>query len=122
MIAPPYVHMHCEASSSALTPFMVTRADPGVHGLSWGTHGCGTRTPEADAEATAGLASDVHIPKVGIFSGDTSVITPAEVVADTSTLDAVNSADIRPNVHVKAAPVETWFATAYLPSRFMLQV
>ena len=72
----------------------------------------------AVAEATAGLASDVHRPNVGIFSGATSVIPPAGVVADTSTLDAVNSAGVAPNVHAKAAPVETWFAMVYLSADY----
>jgi hypothetical protein len=115
VITPAYAHMHCDASSSALTPLMVTLAEPGVHGDSSGTHGWGTSGPAEEAAATVGLASDVHKPKVGIFSSDTSVITPAEVVAETATLDTVNSAGTVPNVHAIAAPVETWFATVYLP-------
>lgn len=115
-MAPPYAHMHCDVSSSALMPLMVTRVEPGVQGDSAGTHGMGTSTPAASvAASTSGLASDVHKPKDGIFSSDTSVITPAGVVAATSTLEAVNTVGATPNVQAKAAPVETWFAT-FLPN------
>jgi hypothetical protein len=45
-------------------------AEPGVHGeVVTGTHGMGVSTPRAAAvaEATAGFAMDMHMPKVGIF-------------------------------------------------------
>jgi hypothetical protein len=78
VIAPAQLHMHCELSSSAGTFPIVTLADPGDHGPAiTGRHGCGAPS----AEATAGLAVDVHIPNPGIHAGPISVMTPAAVGA-----------------------------------------
>lgn len=77
-------------------------------------HAIGVSTPPAAgvAEATSGLASETHMPNVAMFSSDTSVMTPAGVVADTSASDAVNTAGTAPNVHSTDAPVETWYGTS----------
>src|SRR4051794_30966045 len=61
--------MHLEVLSSAGMPPSNTVAAPGAHGAVTGTHGIGVNTPRAAAvaEATVGLAIDMHIPKVGMF-------------------------------------------------------
>lgn len=101
--------MHTDSSSSAGTPLIVTPTAPGVHGISTGVHGTGVSTPRAAAVAaiTSGLAGAEHIPNVGMFSASTSVTTPAGVVAETSSPDAVNSQGATPNAHSTNAPVET---------------
>ena len=110
VIAPPHEHEHCDESSSAGTPPIVTSDDPGVHGLSTGTHGCGVSVPlaAAVADATCGLAIDVHIANGGTLLGATSVTTPAAAVADTSTPEAAKVDGAVPNEHCSVAPVHTW--------------
>lgn len=103
---PPHVHSHCDESSSAATSPMVTRAAPGVHGVSTGTHGCGV--PEA--AATAGFAPDVQRPKDGTLAAETSVTTPAAPVAETSAPDAEKVHGVDPSEHSSFAPVQTWEA------------
>jgi len=105
VITPPQLHMHCDVSSSALTPLILTRAEPGAQGIRTGTQAA---TPVA---RVAGLIGDEHMTKVGMFAGVMSVITPAGVVAETSTLEAVKTAGADPNVHTTTAPVETWIVT-----------
>jgi hypothetical protein len=65
---------------------------------------------------TAGFVGAVHIPNVGMFATVTSVITPAGVVASTSTLDALKTAGTAPNVHSISAPVQTCTAMCHLHS------
>ncbi len=110
MTTPPHEHEHCDESSSADTPPIVTCGDPGVQGVRTGTHGCGL-----SAAATAGLATDVHRPNGGTFAGATSVTTPAGAVADTRAPDAANVDGIVPNEHCSAAPVHTWLGIRPTP-------
>jgi hypothetical protein len=113
--APPHEHEHCDESSRAATAPIVTSLEPGVHGLSTGTHGCGVSVPIAAlvAAATCGFESEVHIPKGGTLLGATSLTTPASAVADTSVPDAANVDGVVPNEHCRVAPVHTWFGIAY---------
>ena len=64
-------------------------------------HGCGVNVPPAAevAEATCGLASEMHIPNPGTASGLTSVTTPPAPVAVTSVPDAANVAGVVPIEH-----------------------
>jgi hypothetical protein len=119
VITPPQLQLHCDESSSAGTPPIVTFDDPGDHGLSTGTHGWGVSTPDAAlvAAATCGLASDVHSANGGTLLGATSVTTPAAAVASTSTPEAANVDGAVPNEHCNAAPVQTWLGICHLPSR-----
>jgi hypothetical protein len=71
VMTPPHVHMHLLGDVRAGRPPMVVRVATGVHGpVGTGTHGCGVSTPRAAvvADATVGLASDVHIPNGGMFA------------------------------------------------------
>jgi hypothetical protein len=110
VITPPQLHVHCDASSSAAAPPIVTVAEPGVQAPSTGWHGCGVSVPLAAlvADATCGLDSDVHIPNGGTFSVPVSSTTPAAAVAVTSVLDAENVDGVVPNEHCSVAPVLTW--------------
>ena len=110
VITPPHEHEHCDESSRAATPPIVASDDPGVHGLSTGTHGCGVSVPEAAAvaAATCGLASDVQSANGGTLLGATSVTTPAAAVADTSAPEAAKVDGAVPNEHCSVAPVHTW--------------
>lgn len=107
---PPQLQLHWQASSSAGTPPIVTPDEPGVHGVSTGTHGCGVSTPDAAlvAAATCGFASDVHSPKGGTFAGATSSTTPAAAVAETLAPDAAKVDGVVPNEHCSVAPEQTW--------------
>jgi hypothetical protein len=70
VMTPPQVHMQVEVLFKAGMPPIMQVAEPGVHGeVVTGTHGIGVSTPRAAAvaEATAGLAMDIHMPKVGMF-------------------------------------------------------
>lgn len=110
MTIPAQAQVHSDASSSALTPLIVTRAAPGVHGCRTGRQGTGL-TPVAMA---VGFSGEEHVPNDGMFATVTSVITPAGVVADTSTLDALKTAVAAPKVHCTSAPVETCSAMSHL--------
>jgi hypothetical protein len=70
VMTPAQLHMQVEVLFNAgIMPIMQV-ADPGVHGEDViGIHGMGVRTPRAAAvaEATVGLANDMHMPKVGMF-------------------------------------------------------
>jgi hypothetical protein len=108
---PPQVHWHCDESSSAGVPPIVTCVAPGVHGVRTGTQGWGV----PDAEATAGFAVDVQSPKGGTLLEETSVTTPAASVAETSAPDAENVEGTVPNEHCRLAPVQTWVGIAQPP-------
>ena len=71
VINPAYAHMSLLFKFSAGLFPINTVALPGTHGaVNTGIHGWGVRTPNAAAvaDATAGLAIEVHIPKGGIFT------------------------------------------------------
>jgi hypothetical protein len=62
--------MQVEELLSAGMPPIIVVAEPGVQGLVvTGMQGMGVRTPRAAAvaDATVGLAMDMHAPKVGMF-------------------------------------------------------
>ena len=109
VIAPPHEHEHWEPSSSAATPAIVTFADPGVHGLSTGWHGCGVRVPWAAvvAAATAGFDCDRHWPNGATLAPELSLTTPAAAVALTAVAEAVNVDGAVPIEHFNVAPVQT---------------
>lgn len=90
-----------------------TVGEPGAHGPGMtGVQGMGVSTPiaAAVAEATAGLASDMHTPKGGMFTnGFWSMILaaggpPAMVLLRGSTLSVLGA---MPNVHIIIAPETT---------------
>ena len=61
--------MHFEVASSAGKSRTCTRSEPGVQGVVTGMQGIGVSTPSAAAvaAATIGLASDMHMPNVGML-------------------------------------------------------
>jgi hypothetical protein len=61
----------------------------------------------AVAAATCGFDIDEHIPKPGTLLAETSVMTPAAVVASTSVPEAEKVAGVEPNEHFRDAPVHT---------------
>jgi hypothetical protein len=113
VIEPAQPHEHCDESSRAATPPMVTDEDPGLHGpTTRGTHGCGVSTPIAAdvAEATAGLEREVHIPKGGMLAAVVSVTTPTGEPVVTSVPVAANEEGVVPIEHAISAPVQTMSA------------
>jgi len=112
VITPPQVHMQVQVLLSAGMPPIIQVAEPGVHGVVvTGMQGIGVKTPRAAAvaDATAGLAIDMHIPKVGMFViGIKSMMLAAGAVALTlftgSTLSAEGAI---PNEHIMTAPAVT---------------
>jgi hypothetical protein len=112
-MTPPHVHMQVHVLFRAGMPPIMVVAAPGVHGLVvTGMHGIGVNTPSAAAvaDATVGLAIDMHIPNGGMFViGTKSMMLAAGVVALTlftgSTLSAEGAI---PKVHIMTAPEVTW--------------
>jgi len=71
VMTPPHTQLQMEVLLSAGKLAMSTVGAPGVHGETvFGTHGMGVSTPEAAAvaEATVGLAGQLHMPKGMIFT------------------------------------------------------
>lgn len=69
-ITPNQVQLQMEILSSAGMPPISTSTAPATHGVTVaGMHGIGVNTPKAAAvaEATTGLAMEVHIPNGTIF-------------------------------------------------------
>ncbi len=65
------MHMHWEVLFKAGMLAIITVGEPGTHGAGvFGMQGMGVSTPMAAlvADATVGLASDMHIPNGGIFT------------------------------------------------------
>lgn len=112
VITPPQVHMHVDVLLRAGMPPIMQVEEPGVQGdVVTGTQGIGVKTPRAAAvaDATAGLAIDIHIPKVGIFvMGTKSMMFAAGAVALTLLTGNTFSADgAIPNEHIMTAPEVT---------------
>lgn len=104
--------MHVHVLFRAGMPPILHVAEPGVHGVVvTGTQGIGVKTPRAAAvaEATAGLVTVVHIPKVGMFFiGTKSMMFAAGEVATTCFSGVTSKAEgASPNEHVSAAPAVT---------------
>ncbi len=70
VITPAQLHMHLLVLFRAGMPPIMTVGDPGVQGVVTGTHGIGVSTPIAAevADATVGLASELHMPNGGMFT------------------------------------------------------
>jgi len=91
---------------------IVTVGLPGVHGVVAGTHGIGVNTPSAAAVAlaTVGLASDEHMPKVGmLLMGAQSMMVAAGIFDEVvCACDVTNSdAGAVPKLHFIIAPCTT---------------
>ena len=111
VITPPQEHMHVEVLSRAGMPPIRTVGAPGVQGAVTGMQGMGVRTPSAAAvaEATMGLAMDIHMPKDGMLTmGAQSIIVaagaPTMVLLMGSTLRAAGAT---PKGHIIMAPAVT---------------
>ena len=111
-ITPPQVHMQVQVLFSAGMPPIIVVAAPGVHGdVVTGMHGMGVSTPRAAAvaEATVGLAIDMHMPKGGILvMGIKSMMLAAGAVALTLfTGNTLSAEGAIPKVHIMTAPEVT---------------
>src|SRR5690348_4439069 len=107
VMTPPQLHMQVHVLLSAGIPPIMQVAEPGVQGdVVTGMQGIGVKTPRAAAvaEATEGLAMDMHIPKVGMFFiGTKSMMFAAGAVALTLFSGVTISAPgATPNVHIIA--------------------
>ncbi len=114
VITPPHIHWHVHVCVNAGIFWTKTLGEPGVHGATVdGMHGIGVSTPiaAAVAEATTGLAGQVHIPKGIMFTigaksmmlaaGTLAIMTFRTPGAIASTLGAM------PKVHISFAPQTT---------------
>ncbi len=118
---PPYAHISLEVLLRAGLPPTSTVGDPGAQGAGiTGMQGMGVRTPiaAAVAEATAGLAGFVHIPKGMTFtSGILSMIVATGVLETTLATGRTLSVDgAIPKLHTVMAPPQTQKAIFYLLS------
>src|SRR5262245_35253134 len=106
--------MHLEVLLSAGMPPIMQPIEPGVQGAGvTGTQGIGVKTPSAAAvaDATAGLATDMHMPNGGMLvMGTWSMMLAAGVVALTLfTGNTLSAEGAIPYVHIMTAPEVTWF-------------
>lgn len=111
-ITPPQLHMHLEVLFSAGMLSTITVAEPGVQGAAVaGTQGIGVSTPSAAevAEATVGFASEVHIPKGGMFTIGLLHMMFAQGMNDELTGRGVATKldGATPKLHIIIAPVTT---------------
>jgi hypothetical protein len=112
-MTPPQVHMQVQVLFSAGMPPIMVVAAPGVHGLVvTGMQGMGVKTPRAAAvaDATVGLAIDMHMPNGGMLvMGTKSMMLAAGVVALTLfTGNTLRAEGAIPKVHIMTAPEVTW--------------
>src|SRR5882724_3461879 len=106
------MHMQVQVLLRAGMPPIMQVAEPGIHGaVVAGMQGMGVNTPSAAAvaEATTGLAMDMHMPKVGMFViGMWSMMLAAGVVAMVLLVGSTTRADgATPNEHIIIAPAVT---------------
>lgn len=111
-MTPPHMQVHVEELFNAGIPPNITVAAPGAQGATvLGTQGIGVNTPSAAAvaEATVGLASDMHMPNGGMLAtGLLSMIlaagAPILVLLVGRTLRALGAT---PKVHIIMQPEVT---------------
>jgi hypothetical protein len=114
---PFQAQVHWDESSRALTPLIVTCADPGDHGdRSTGRQGGGVE------EAAPGLVGDWQIPNVGTFATVISVTTPTGLPAEVWVPEAAKIADSAPKEHCSVAPVHTRFAIGLFRLQTIIQI
>jgi hypothetical protein len=111
-ITPPQLHMHLDVLLRAGLPLINTFGEPGAHGEDvTGMHGMGVSTPDAAevADATVGLAREVHIPKGGIFAmGMWSIMVAAIILLAWTGAPfgmTTNELGAKPKVHINVAPM-----------------
>jgi len=112
-ITPPQAQKHCELSVRAGWLAIRQVGDPGTQGpVVTGTHGIGVSTPNAAAvaEATVGLASEVHMANGGMLAiGAKSMIVAAGMLDESTVWFEVTSRLLGavPNEQVIGAPKTT---------------
>jgi len=111
-MTPPQAHINFDELFSACIFPISTCGLPGAHGAGvTGTQGMGVKTPKAAAvaDATVGLAMELHIPKGSMLTiGAKSIIVAAGAVAITRfTGSTVNVDGAAPKLHCKLAPLHT---------------
>jgi hypothetical protein len=104
--------MSLQVLSSAGMLAIRTVGAPGTHGAGiTGTHGCGVNTPNAAAvaAATAGFASDEHMPKGMMFtSGLLSMMFASGVCVKVRlTGNTTSELGAAPKLHFNVAPMHT---------------
>src|SRR5271156_1617247 len=125
VMTPAQLHLHLLVLFNAGMPPIMTVGDPGAQGVVTGTHGIGVSTPSAAAvaAATAGLASEVHMPNGGMFTiGLKSMMFaaggPSAFVRFTGS--TIRLAGDAPKLHAIIAPIFT--SCAMIPSRGKIAV
>lgn len=117
---PAHMHINLQLLFNAGIFPTNTLGEPGNQGAGvTGTQGMGVNTPKAAAvaAATAGLASDVHIPKGGMFRMGllSMMLAMGKLVMRTRfTGNTTNGAGVMPNTHFNIAPAHTANAIEYL--------
>jgi hypothetical protein len=122
VITPPQEHMHLLGAVSAGLPPIIVRVATGIHEpVGTGTHGIGVSTPRAAAvaDATDGLANELHIPNGGMLAPGTTSVTVAAglpsintpVVGITFNVDGA-----KPKLHANIAVAVTFGVPIFLLS------
>ncbi len=119
VITPPYAQVRVQLLLRAGFPPIKTKGEPGVHGAGMtGMHGMGVSTPKAAAvaEATVGLAKELHVPKDIIFTiGTLSIVVASGIVFCTPLAGRTFSTDVAaPNGHFNIAPDDTHIPISFL--------
>jgi hypothetical protein len=120
VITPPHMQLHMQELFNAGMLAIMTVGEPGDQGAAvFGMHGMGVSTPSAAAvaEATVGLAMDMHMPNGGMFTmGLLSMMFaaggPAAMVLFAGRTLKVLGAT--PNEHIIIAPEQTSCPIFYL--------
>ena len=111
-MAPPQVHINLELLFSAGMLPISTVGEPGAHGAGvTGMQGMGVNTPMAAvvAEATAGLARLLHMPKGGMLTSGIWSMMLASGVPVTVRLvgSTTKEPGATPKLHCRVAPMQT---------------
>jgi hypothetical protein len=121
VMTPAQLHAQVQAFVSAGMPRTITVGEPGTHGAGvTGTHGIGVSTPDAAAvaEATVGLASELHMPKGGMFAIGllSPMLAAAGPSARTSGGTTISVAGAAPKLQFMIAPILTSGGMAFSKS------
>jgi hypothetical protein len=116
VITPAQIHINLDKLSSVGMFPNSTVGAPGTHGAGvFGTQGMGVNTPKAAAvaDATSGLAIDMHIPNGMMFSiGTWSMILASGtwLVNVLFTGNTTSELGAAPKLHIIEAPMQTCIA------------
>lgn len=124
VITPPQVHIRVDVLFNAGILAIITVGEPGVQGAAvTGIQGMGVNTPKAAAvaEATVGLANDMHMAKGMMLTiGMLSMMLASGIFEDITRFvgSTTNEEGAVPNEHIRLAPIQTCCGMAWVFGEF----